>query len=132
EFNLSQGALERDDNRIVAGTPWQGTPAAPELSVEVGFAEALGWKLGDEIGFDIAGAPFAGRITSLREVDWESFRPNFFVYASPGALDGYAGSHITAVRADADDRRFTADLLREFPNLSVVDIDAVLAQLRGT
>ncbi|HEU0153781.1 MAG TPA: FtsX-like permease family protein [Arenimonas sp.] len=132
EFNLSQVEALRDDNEITAGAFWTGVPASPELSVEEDFAETLGWKIGDEVGFDIAGSRFSGRVTSLRKVDWESFRPNFFVVASPGSLDGFSGSHITAVNVPAERTRFTADLVSAFPNLSVVDVDAVLDQVRGT
>lgn len=132
EFNLSDAAALRDDNTVVAGRFWAGTPASPELSVEEEFAAALGWKLGDEVVFDIAGARYAGRITSLRRVDWESFRPNFFVLGSPGSLSGFPGSYITAVKLPGDRPRFTADLVAAFPNLSVIDVDAVLDQVRGT
>jgi putative ABC transport system permease protein len=134
EFNLSASSSYRSsDNRIVAGNWWpEGGPAEPEVSVEQGLASALGWKLGDHVAFDIAGRRFDARISSLREVDWESFRPNFFVVASPGALDGYAGSHITAIRLPEARPGLTNELVTRFPNLSVIDIDAVLAQVRNT
>lgn len=133
EFNLSMQSDLRDDNRVTAGTFWGDTPpAAPEISVEEGFAKDLGWQLGDRIVFDIAGQRFEAPITSFRSIEWESFRPNFFVVASPGALDAYPASHITAVRVPGDKPRFTADLVQQFPNLSVVDIDAVLTQVRST
>ncbi len=133
EFNLSITATLRDDNKITAGEFWNGRrPPAPELSVEQRFAEQLGWKLGDRVAFDIAGQPFAGKITSLRSVDWESFRPNFFVIASPGSLDGFPASYITAVSVPPAQTRFTAQLVERFPNLSVIDVDAVLKQVRRT
>lgn len=133
EFNLSSTDTLRADNEIVAGEFWTGrVPATPELSVEVEFAETLGWKIGDDVAFDIAGTRYAGRITSLRKVDWESFRPNFFVIGSPGSLEGYSGSHITAVKVPKERTRFTADLVQAYPNLSVIDVDAVLDQVRGT
>jgi putative ABC transport system permease protein len=132
EFNLSVAATPGAGNRIVGGTWWRDTPSSPELSVERDFAQRLGWAVGDRIGFDVAGQPFTARITSLREVDWESFRPNFFVVASPHSLDGYAASWITAVRVPAAQPRFTARLVDSFPNLTVIDIDAVLAQVRAT
>src|SRR5690606_27768489 len=116
----------------VAGTFWTGPTATPELSVEDEFARDLDWKLGDRIGFDIAGQPCEATITSLRTVDWESFRPNLFVIASPGSLEGFAASHITAVTVPPDATRFTADLVEAFPNLTVIDISAVLAQVRDT
>lgn len=133
EFNLSMQTDLRDDNRVTAGTFWGETaPPTPEISVEENFAEDLGWQLGDRITFDIAGQRFEAPITSFRSIEWESFRPNFFVVASPGALDGYPASHITAVRVPPEATRFTADLVQRFPNLSVVDIDAVLTQVRST
>ncbi|MFC3714621.1 ABC transporter permease [Luteimonas soli] len=132
EFNLSFADALRDDNKVVAGEFWGKTvPAQPELSIEENFAQSLGWKLGDRITFDIAGQRFEGRITSLRSIDWESFRPNFFVLASPGALDGYPASYITAVSVPPSQPRFTAQLVQRFPNLSVIDIDAVLKQVRS-
>ena len=133
EFNLSVVDVLRDDNEVVAGEFWGATPpASPELSIEEDFAESLGWKLGDTVGFDVAGQPFEGTVTSLRSVDWESFQPNFFVIASPGSLDGFAASHITAVHVPPTDTGFTGALVERFPNLSVIDVDAVLKQVRST
>lgn len=133
EFNLSVAASLRDDNKVTAGEFWGPVPlAAPEVSVEEGFAESLGWKLGDRIAFDIAGRRFEATITSLRSVDWESFRPNFFVVASPGALDGYPASWITAVSVPRGDTAFTRALVGRYPNVSVIDVDAVLDQVRAT
>lgn len=132
EFNLSTAATLRDDNKVTAGRFWTGRTPAPELSVEERFAEQLGWKVGDRVAFDIAGQPFEGKITSLRSVDWESFRPNFFVIASPGSMQGYPASYITAVSVPPTQKRFTAQLVERFPNLSVIDVDAVLKQVRST
>src|SRR3546814_1740966 len=97
EFNLSMADALREDNTITAGKFWASTPATPELSVEEEFATDLGWKLGDRVEFDIAGQRFEAPITSLRSVEWQSFRPNFFVIAPPGALDASPASHTTAV-----------------------------------
>lgn len=133
EFNLSSAATLRDDNKVTAGTFWNAAgPAAPELSVEEGYADSLGWALGDRITFDIAGRRFTATITSFRSVEWESFRPNFLVLASPGALDGFPASHITAVAVPHGDTAFTRTLVGQYPNLSVIDVDAVLDQVRAT
>ncbi len=132
EFNLSSAQALRDDNQVTAGRFWTGTPAAPEISVEERFAEQLGWKVGDRIAFDIAGQTLDATVTSLRSIEWESFRTNFFVLVSPGALDGFPASYITAVSVPPGKPRFTAELVQRFPNLSVIDVDAVLAQVRAT
>jgi putative ABC transport system permease protein len=133
EFNLSTATALRSDSAVVAGKFWSAsTLVHPELSVEQDFAKTLGWSLGDVVRFDVAGQSLQGRITSLRKVDWESFQPNFFVLASPGALRGFAASHITALRVPASQPRFTAALVTRFPNVSVIDVDAVLQQVRST
>ncbi len=136
EFNLSSADGFGDDNKIVAGKLWPKTGAktgakTSELSVEEGFAESLNWKLGDRVAFDIAGQRFEATVTSLRTVEWESFKPNFFVIASPGALDAYPASYITAVKVPAEQNRFTAGLVERFPNLSVIDVDAIITQVKS-
>jgi len=132
EFNLSTARSLGEDNKIVAGKLWSPEHnAKPELSVEADFATALGWKLGDRVAFDIAGRRFEAPITSLRTVEWESFKPNFFVIASPGALDDYPASYITAVKVPPQATRFTAGLVSRYPNLSVIDVDAILTQVRN-
>lgn len=132
EFNLSSAESVGDDNKIVAGKLWPPKRLArPEISVEQEFAESLKWKLGDRVAFDIAGQRFEATITSLRTVEWESFKPNFFVIASPGALDEYSGSYITAVKVPPERPAFTAGLVQRFPNLSVIDVDAILTQVKS-
>src|SRR5690606_30827251 len=51
---------------------------------------------------------------------------------SPGALDGYPASWITAVSVPQGDTAFTRALVQRYPNVSVIDIDAVLQQVRST
>jgi putative ABC transport system permease protein len=132
EFNLSSAESVGDDNKIVAGKLWPASGTAkPELSVEQRLAVSLNWKLGDRVVFDIAGQRFEATITSLRTVEWESFKPNFFVIASPGALDDYPASYITAVKVAPGQDRFTAGLVERFPNLSVIDVDAILTQVKS-
>ena len=118
------------DRALVAST-LAATPTDAEVSVEEGLAQTLGWKLGDRIAWDIAGQRYEAAITSLREVEWESFQPNFFVVARPGSLDGYAASWIGGVHVPPGSRA-TETLVARFPNLSVIDIDAVLDQVRAT
>ena len=133
EFNLSVANTLRKDNQIVSGRFWSSAgQREPEISVEQDFAGSLGWKVGDRIAFDIAGQRFEARISNLRKVEWESFQPNFFVIASPGSMDGYPASYIGGVHVAQSQTRFTNELVSAFPNLTVVDIDAVLDQVRRT
>lgn len=133
EFNLSWAQdLAVDGNPVVAGRAWDSDGTTPEVSVEQGIAETLGWSLGDRIAFDVAGRVFEAEITSLREVTWEGFRPNFFVIANAPALKDSAASYITAVNVPRGDVEFTRALVGRFPNVSVIDVDAIIEQVQRT
>src|SRR5690606_11388173 len=92
EANLTWARQLQSDNRIVAGRWWSDADISqPQVSVEMQLARSLGLRLGDELTYDVAGETITARVTSLREVKWDSFRPNFFMVFSPGVLDQATG-----------------------------------------
>ena len=130
EFNLSYSAQMPPGNRVVAGA-WYGTGRTPQFSVEEGLAKTLGLELGDMLTFAVAGTPVDARITSLRKLDWDSMRVNFFVIAPPGVLDAYPTSFITAFHLPDERADFTNRLVARFPNLTVIDMSAIMRQFRS-
>lgn len=130
EFNLSYMDKRPEHNPLVAGT-WFAPGARDELSVEEGIAKTLGLKLGDSLRFEIAGTPVEARITSLRKVNWDSMRANFFVIMPPALLATQPQSFITAFHLPESRAAVTGELLREFPNLTVVDTSAVFRQVQA-
>jgi len=133
EFNLSATDRLAEDNVVTAGRFWSpGTARADEISVEEGIARTLGWSLGDRLTFDVAGESYTATITSLRRVTWESFRPNFFVIGQPSAIDALPRSYITSVHVGEHQRAAMNELVKRFPNLSVIDIEATLDQVQAT
>jgi putative ABC transport system permease protein len=130
EFNLSWADAPRPDNRIVSGRFWEPGTAASELSMEEGIAKSLGVKVGDEIAFDVAGSRFKAQVTSLRKVDWDSFKPNFYVIASPPLLRSYPASWITSFHLPAAREAAVSELVQRFPNVSVIDLSALMAQFQ--
>lgn len=132
EANLTWAEHLQSDNKIVAGRWW--TPAdvgQPQVSVEIELANALQLKLGDELTYDVAGETIRARVSSFREVKWDSFRPNFFMVFSPGVLDAAAGTFITSVHLPAQQRSILTDFVRRFPEVVAIDLDAILAQVRS-
>ena len=127
EFNLSHDAQLPGHNRVVGGQ-WIADEA-DALSVEEGLAQTLGVKLGDRLGFDIAGIPRSGRITSLRKVDWGSMRANFFVMFPTAAMPGLPATTIAAFRAP-DTPAFDNALARDYPNITTVDVSAQIGQIQ--
>jgi len=128
EFNLSNALQAPAHNPITAGR-W--TPGeADGASVEEGIANTLGLKLGDQLTFDVGGVRHAARITSLRKVDWGSMRANFFVMFPVEQLEGVATTYLAAYRAP-DTPGFDNALVRDFPNITNVDMAATIAQVQG-
>jgi putative ABC transport system permease protein len=129
EFNLSFMDGLPGHNRVTAGR-WFGAAdlRAGALSVEAGIAKTLRVGVGDRLTWSVAGREFTAPIANLRELAWDSMRVNFFVITTPGLLEEYPTSYITSFylpgsAADAMNR-----LVQRFPNLTVVDMSAILQQ----
>ncbi len=130
EFNLSYADTPQIDNRVVAGTWWPDAEAPPQFSVEQGVAETLGIELGDLLTFWVSGHEVQGPVTSLREVQWDSFNVNFFVTATPSLLAGEAATFITSFYLPPDRSGLIPELVRRFPSVTPLDVDAILGQVR--
>lgn len=131
EFNLSWAARLPDGNRVTAGR-WHGATGNSGFSVERGLAETLQLALGDELTYEVAGVRLAAPITSLRKLDWDSMRVNFFVIAPPGVLESFPTSYITSFHLPAERHGVVQDLVRRFPNLTVIDVDTLVRQMHAT
>ncbi|MGE0384438.1 MAG: ABC transporter permease [Gammaproteobacteria bacterium] len=130
EFNLSWANTAQPDNRIVAGTWWSGDRPAPQFSFEQDIAHTLGLALGDELTYLAADQRITGRITSLRKVEWDSFNVNFFVVSPPGMLESLPATWITAFRLDDGAGERLVHLVRRFPSVTVIDIEALEQHVR--
>lgn len=128
EFNLSYMDELPGHNRVTSGR-WFTGPG--ELSVEEGLAQTLGVKLGDELTFDIAGSSVKGRITSLRKVQWDSMRVNFFVIFPTAALADMPQTTIAALHVPVDNPDLSNRLVQTFPNLTVIDTGAIVKQVQA-
>jgi putative ABC transport system permease protein len=133
EFNLSWSDVLPSGNRIVAGQWWSAgvTGVAAGASLEEGLAETLKIKLGDTLTYDIVGTRVRLKVTSLRKVDWDSFRVNFFALFAPGVLEPLPKTYITAVRADSDNAAWLTTLVHEYPNVLVIDVGEILRQVQS-
>ncbi len=125
ELNLTWQTQKPDHNPITAGT-WP--PKAGEVSMEQELAKRLNISLGDSVTFMGDTQDFTARVTSLRKVDWESLRPNFYFIFPQGALDGQPQSWLTSFRWENGNDMLT-QLNREFPTVSLLDIGAILQQV---
>jgi len=102
----------------------------PEISLEEGLAKTLNITIGDMLTYDIAGSIFTGKVVNLRKVRWDSMQVNFFVITSPGQLENYSTSYLSSFYLPPDKVRAGDALLKSFPNLLVIDTEAIITQVR--
>jgi putative ABC transport system permease protein len=133
EFNLSWIDALPVGNRVVDGRFWsfgdRGTDAG--ISLEEGVAQRLGVKVGDRMTFDAGGMRVSAPVTSLRKVDWDSFRVNFFALFAPGALDQLPATYLAAFRAPEGDVSWLSGLVKRYPNILSIDVADILAQVQS-
>ena len=127
EFNLSHAAEQPAHNRIAAGR-WVANEAGA-ISVEQGLADTLRLKLGDTLRFDVAGTPVEARVSSLRQVDWASMHVNFFAMFPLAEMPEVPVTWIAAYRAPGAPG-FDNALVRQFPNITNVDMEQSIAQVQ--
>ncbi|CAM3942985.1 FtsX-like permease family protein [Vreelandella rituensis] len=155
ELNLTWQAEVPEGNRVVAGDWFDGweagatdaaysqggggwtaavdaesQPPPVPISMEDGLAQRLGLSLGDQLTFSIGSDEVRTQITSLRDLNWDSFRPNFFVIFPPGVLERYGHSYITAFHLPEEEQGILPALVSEFPGVSLLNVDAILGQVR--
>ena len=132
EFNLSFAETMQPDNEIVEGEWWDKTDRNENyFSVEEGIAKKLGIKLGDTLTYSVAGEMITGKVTSVRWLEWDSFNVNFFVVSNPEALRSFPNTYITSFYLPPSQRSLLVDLVKQFPSMTILDMDAILTQVKN-
>lgn len=131
EFNLSFAETMQTDNKIVAGEWWDKANRDENFfSIEEGIAKTLSIKLGDTLTYLIAGEIITGKVSSVRWLEWDSFNVNFFVVSNPEAMQSFSSTYITSFYLPEDKRALLIELVKDFPSMTVLDMDAILMQVK--
>lgn len=133
DLSLTWAADLPEGNQLLAGTWWSAstTDDLPGVSVESELAESLQLKLGDRLRFNVGGLDRDARVSNLREVDWNSFQPNFYMIFEPGTLQDLPVTYLTSFYLPAQQERQLVKLSRAFPAVTLLQVEALLAQLRS-
>ena len=132
ELNLTWSDTLQSDNAVVAGRWWRPADRGrPLVSVEAKLAQRLGIKLGDTLTFSFGERRLTATVASLRSVNWDSFKPNFFMVFPPGVLGHYPATYITSFYLTPAQRPLLAQMVRGFPAVTVIDLDRIMAQVRS-
>ena len=117
------------NNELTAGE-WWGEDAKPQVSVELNVSERLDIKVGDELRFNLGGEVFTVPVTSLRKADWNTLQPNFYMIFNTSTLEDFPATYITSFRLDEERKSELYELFKPFPQTSLIDLDAMIDQIR--
>ncbi|MDD9857458.1 MAG: FtsX-like permease family protein [Gammaproteobacteria bacterium] len=137
DLNLTWSRELPPDNEIIAGRWWDSGPLGGEgesqalVSVEAELAEDLNINLGDRLTLFTGEQEWHAQVANIRSVRWDNFKPNFYLVFSPGALDRLPVTWINSFHLDAADKRKLAGLVKRFPSITVLEMDAILNQVTG-
>jgi putative ABC transport system permease protein len=145
DSNSRRGAFSREyrvtfrnsltaSEKITEGK-WYGQTAdaagTAYISLEQGWAKRQNLQLGDTMVFNVQGALIPTRVGSFREVDWNRIQTNFLVVFPVGVLEEAPQFHVllTRVASDEASARFQQAMVKNFPNVSIIDLGLVLKTL---
>jgi len=132
EANLTWTDTLPASNVVTAGKWWGLGFAGPlQLSLDAELATNLGVKVGDNLTFNVAGEDIKAPVTSLRTIEWDSFQPNFFVVLSPGVAADLPQTYLASVYVPRDQVEMLSRLVRQFPGVTVLDLEVILSQVRS-
>lgn len=117
-------------NTLVGGRYWAAGSTRAEASIEEGWSERYGMKLGDTVTLQMGEQERTFTVTSIRKADWDSFRVNFFLLLNEGAVGDAPYNLITAFHLPRAQAPALAGLTRDYPNISLLDIDSILEKVR--
>lgn len=133
DLSLTWAADLPDGNRISAGQWWSAVDdrQLPGVSIEAKLADSLKLAIGDRLTFNVGGMVRDAQVSSLREVSWDNFQPNFYMIFQPGTLQDLPTTYLTSFYlAPGHDQQIVA-LARAFPSATLLQVEALLAQLRS-
>jgi len=98
-----------------------------EVSLEQDVARELGVKMNDTITWNVQGVLIPTVVTSIREVKWQSFAPNFFAVFDPKSLEAAPKQFAILVRAPGPKEiaHLQRDVIAAFPSVSSLDLTLI-------
>ncbi len=112
--------------------PYEGEGIG-EVSLEKNYASRLNLKLGDTMSFNVQGLEIEAKVTSLRQVKWNTFEPNFFIVLQPGLIDDAPKTFLMNIPERPLDQKVKTQqaIVKAFPNVSVIDVSSLIKRIEG-
>ena len=130
DLSLTWAVTLPSDNKLVAGSWWETDAPKNLVSVEEKLAKNLGIKVGDSLSFTVGSQQFIATVSNLRSLRWDTMKPNFYMIFSPKTLDDFPSTYLTSFFLAPDQKNSLNELVKTYPNITVLEVDLILAQLK--
>ncbi len=130
EMRLSWSDALPPANKLLSGRWFDAETKEPGLSVDKMWVDMFRLKLGDMLTLRVGERDITARVDSIRGVDWDSFRVNFFLMLDPTTGAALPHSFLASFHVPSGDSTQLAALSRDYSNISLVDINAILDRVR--
>jgi putative ABC transport system permease protein len=130
-FNVTYADKLPDENRIVAGEWLSDSNDPAQVSVEQGLADRLELDVGDTLTMMVGSQRLEARVTSIRSVLWENFKPNFYLIANAQLIESFPQTWLLSALITDSDRADLKQLLQRYPSVTMLDISELMARVRG-
>lgn len=132
--NLSYAPGLNPSEKLVAGKEFSGSYSGEgpaEVSLEKRYAQRLDVEVGDSLTYEVLGVEIEAKVVNLRQVNWTSFLPNFFIVFQPGVLEDAPKSYLAVIeKMNFEEQLKTQDLLVEnFSNVSIINVTEVIQKI---
>ena len=109
-----------------------GNKDTASVSLDQNYANNIKVKVGDRLSFNVQGLIIPAKVSSIRQVDWNRFQSNFRVVFAKGSIDQAPQFYLmmTKVPTEIESSKFQQKIVNNFPNVSVIDMNAVLTVLQ--
>lgn len=131
ELNMTWHSILPKENEIIEGQWFEPNSTTAQVSIESKLAERLEIKLGDQLSFQIGSEQIKLPVTSIREVNWQSMQPNFYMIFSENVLADFPATFIAAMHVPEEKQKIIQTFLSQYPTISVIDVQAMIGQLRS-
>jgi len=132
ESNITWTRALPESNKLRSGEWWgEDYSGTMQLSMDDQMAQQLGLVIGDTIAINIGGEEFEVPLTSTRFIEWDSLQPNFYLILSPGDVEELPQTYLSSFYVAPDKRGVMKTVLQSYPNVTLIDLESVLAQLRS-
>ena len=103
------------------------------ISISDNFADDAKVGIGDKLSFNVQGVLLNTIVGSIRTVDWSRMQLNFSIVFPPGVLEDAPQFRVLTTKVENEEAAadLQKDLVRDFPNVTIIDLRQVITVIEG-